>query len=125
MSVLGSRSQVLGPEHGQINYQHAGTDRCQRYPSINRNDQPVGEVHTAPSGDHKANERSSKQEERLDVGTSTSNVFCAAERKSDVSTGAGCVQCKPGDNTLCRCILIRLGAVLLQKQPDDELRPVA
>ena len=41
---------------------------------------PVWDVHTIPSGDPKANARSSKQEVRLDLWTRTANVFCAAER---------------------------------------------
>ena len=110
------------------NYRHARTNRCQRYPSISRNDQPVGEFHTTPSRDHKANARFSKQEERLDMGTCTAKVFChfcAAERKCEIRISTSSVQSKQRDNTLCRCIPIRLGAVLLQKQPDGELRPVA
>ena len=58
------------------------------------------------------------------MGTCTAKMFCAAERKSDVSTSTSSVQYKQRDNTLCRFIL-GLGAVLLQKHPDGELRPVA
>ena len=85
-----------------------------------------GKFTTTPSGDHKTNAGSSNEEERLDVGTLEAKVFCAAEMKSDVSTGAVSVKCKPrylsADNWS-----YGLGAVLLlvHKQPDGEQRPAA
>ena len=44
----------------------------------------------------------------MDMDTRTAKVFCTAERKSDVSTSTSSVQCKQRDNTLCRCIFMRL-----------------
>ena len=82
----------------------------QRYPSISRNDQPVGEVHTTPSVHHTANARSPKHEERLDMETCTAKVYCAVERKADVSTGTGSVKCKPREHHSADAFTNGLGA---------------
>ena len=56
----------MSRESAQINTRSKQFSTCrnqhQRYPSISRNDQPIGEVYTTSSGDQKANARSSKQE---------------------------------------------------------------